>query len=513
MALGEIEKQQLAEFHERFALLVDLGAISALLDWDQQTTMPAAAGTQRAGQAAALAGVMHERLTDPRNGELLERLNGITDQLEAADAAAVRVSLREYRRATRLPAELVRELSHNQAEGQWAWEQARAKDDFSLFLPVLERGLELQRRKADSLGYGDHPYDALLDGFEPGMTTAEVRRIFTPLREATLRLLERIRDSGTVLSDALLHGDWPEAQQEQFVREVASQIGFDFLRGRLDRAVHPFATGLSNRDVRITTRYSRRHLSPALFGTIHEAGHGMYEQGVDEVLSRSFAGRVSSLALHESQSRLWENLIGRSGPFWEFAWPRLQELFPAALATADRDSFVRAVNVVTPSLIRVEADEVTYNLHIMVRFELELQLLEGTLRPSDLPEAWNSLYAEYLGLTPDSDAEGCLQDVHWAAGLFGYFPTYTLGNLMSVQLLDAHRQGNTDLDDQIRQGHFTELAGWLRDNVHRHGSALDSSEVLRAATGQTLDAKPYVDYLNGKYGRLYGFTETDGDQT
>lgn len=511
MALDDPDRQQLNEFRERFAQLVDLGQVAALLSWDQQTGMPAAASGQRASQSASLAGLIHDQLTDRRTGELLDALERVSGNLDEADAAALRVSRREFERGRKLPAELVRELSRNQAEGQAVWEQARATADFDVFVPVLERGLELQRRQADYLGFDDHPYDALLDAFEPGATTAGVREVFAPLRDETVKLLAAITDSGTVLSDELLKRSWPEELQQQFSREVASQFGFDFLRGRLDRAVHPFATSIGNRDVRITTRYDRNFLSTALFGTLHEAGHGMYEQGIADEHARSLAGVTSSLALHESQSRLWENLIGRSSAFWEFAWPRLSELFAQPLAGVEREQFLEAINVVKPSLIRVEADEVTYNLHIMVRFELELELIEGSLQARDLPEAWNERYRDYLGVTPANAAEGCLQDVHWSAGLFGYFPTYSLGNLMSVQLLEAHRQVNPELDSQVRSGDFSRLADWLRDNVHRHGSALTSAEVLQRATGRPLDAAPYVDYLKQKYGRLYGLAETDGE--
>lgn len=511
MALDGPVRQQLEEFRRRFGQLVDLGQAAALLSWDQQTGMPAAASSQRAWQSGSLAEVLHEKLTDSRNGELLAALTDVADRLEPADAAAVQVSRREYERAQKLPAELVRELSHNQAQGQAIWQEARARNDFRSFLPTLEQGLELQRRKADLLGYRDHPYDALLEGFEPGATTAMVRSVFGPLRDETVRLLGRIRDSDAELSDEVLRRSWPEELQEQFSREVASQFGFDFLRGRLDRAVHPFATSFGNRDVRITTRYDRNFLSTALFGTLHEAGHGMYEQGIADAHSRSLAGVTNSLAVHESQSRLWENLIGRSDVFWEFAWPRLQELFADVLGHTGREEFHKAVNTVSPSLIRVEADEVTYNLHIMVRFELELALIEGSLGASDLPQAWNERYRDYLGVKPDSDAEGCLQDVHWSAGLFGYFPTYSLGNLMSVQLLDAHRRQNPDLDAQIRNGDFSLLHSWLRDNVHRHGAALNADEILKSATGNGLDATPYVNYLNGKYGRLYGLLGRNGE--
>ncbi len=505
-------RQYLHEFRERFGLVADLSQASSLLSWDQQTMMPAAANQHRAQQAASLAGLYHEKLTDPQNDGLLRRLEDNVDRLTAREAAEVRKSRRLYDRWTKLPARLVEDLSRNEAEGQQLWVQARQNNDFALFLPALEKSMELLKRKAGHLGYSDHPYDALHDEYEPGSTTAGIKAVFGPLRDATRDLLARIRNSGVEPDSSLLHRDWPEAGQEQFGREIAGRFGFDFSRGRLDRAVHPFATSIGNRDVRITTRYDRNFISTAIFGILHEAGHGIYEQGIADEFSRSALGGAASLAVHESQSRLWENLIGRSAEFWEFAWPRFSELFADTLAGASHQELHRAVNVVTPSLIRVEADEVTYNLHIMIRFELELALLEGSLAPADLPEAWNGLYRDYLGITPGSDTEGCLQDVHWSIGLLGYFPTYTLGNLMSVQLLDAHRRSNPGLDEQVRTGDFSQLFTWLRDKVHRHGSSLEPGELLLEATGRSLDAAPYVAYLQDKYGRLYGFDAATGEE-
>lgn len=511
MASADRLKKELELFRTRSALLADLYGAAAVLGWDQQTYMPAAGNSHRASQAAALSGIVHEKMVDPAYGDSIAFLQDNADRLSAEDRAAVRVAARDRDRAVRLPARLVEDLTHAEAEGLAAWQEARSGDDFSVFQPFLERTLQLQREKAETLGYAGHPWDALHDEFEPGSTAAAVRDVFTPLGEFTVRLLERIRNSGHEADDSLLERPYDEELQEQFGREVASQFGFDFLRGRLDRAAHPFATGFGPDDVRITTRYDRNFLSTAIFGIFHEAGHGIYEQGLDPDQARSPLGQAVSLAVHESQSRLWENLIGRSASFWEFAWPRLSELFPDALGSVSRTEFHRAVNTVRPGLIRVEADEVTYNLHIMIRFELELALLEGTLEPAGLPAAWNELYRERLGLDPSDDADGCLQDVHWSLGLFGYFPTYALGNLMSVQLLHAHERDNPGLWDQVRTGDFSRLLDWLNTNVHRHGSMFTPAELLRNATGSDLDAGPYTDYLENKYGRLYGLTESGND--
>lgn len=498
--------QYRAEFRQRFGLVVDLEQVSGLIDWDQQTGMPEAAGEHRAYQSAAMAGIIHEKFADDkRMGELLALLAGESDRLPADEATAVRVAMKDYERYSRLPRKLVEDLSRLESEGHGLWVEARRNDDFSLFEPALERMLELQREKAEHFGYGEHPYDALHDTYESGSTAAEISSVFGPLREATVDLLDRIRGSGRTLSDSLLFRDYPEDRQEKFGREAIAEFGFDFARGRLDRAEHPFATSFGNRDVRITTRYDRNFLSPAIFGMFHEAGHGMYEQGISDSYGRTPLGDSASLAVHESQSRMWENLIGRSMSYWEYAWPRLQALFPAALGDVTREQFHEAINVVKPSLIRVEADEVTYNLHIMIRFELELALLDGSLKPRDLPEAWNGLYRDYLGITPPNDAEGCLQDVHWSAGLIGYFPTYTLGNIMSVQLLEAHRSQNPQLDSQVSSGDFSRLHSWMLENVHRHGRTMEPRELLQNATGSPLDAAPYIRYLEQKYGQLYGF--------
>ena len=321
-----------------------------------------------------------------------------------------------------------------------------------------------------------------------------------------LRDLADRENNGENHSDAPLRQAFPEAEQEAFAVGIIRAFGYDFDHGRLDRTVHPFATSLSKYDVRITTRYVANFLSPALFGTLHEAGHAMYEQGISSAYDRSPLGTAVSLGIHESQSRLWENLVGRSNGFWCWAYPQLQETFPAQLGTTSQDDFYGAINRVSPSLIRVEADEVTYNLHIMVRFELELALIEGTLKAADLPEAWNAKYEDYLGVTPPDDAHGCLQDIHWSLGMFGYFPTYTLGNLISVQLFEAAKAAHPELDQDIQNGHFDKLLGWLRENIHQHGSRYEPAELLERATGSGLDAGPYIRYLKEKFGTLYGIS-------
>ncbi len=507
------------------AVLEDLSQAQSLLSWDQNTYMPDGAATARAQQMATLSKLSHERLTNPSVREMLSTLesaapskdsteSGAEDDAESAsdkedDAALLEVTRRNVARAVKLPSDFVEDFTKARSAGQQAWIRARANADFALFAPHLDKILDFARRQADYLGYDDHPYDALHDLYERGSSTAKVRTVFAELRDATVPLVKDVVEKGRDIDDSSVHQPFGEALQEQFGTEVVKSFGYDFEHGRLDRTVHPFATGISKYDVRITTRYQPDFLNPALFGTMHEAGHAMYEQGIASRYDRSPLGNAVSLGIHESQSRLWENLVGRSYGFWEFYYPRLQEVFPAQLGEVSLDDFYAAINKLEPSLIRVEADEVTYNLHVMVRFELELALLEGSLSVQDLPDAWNAKYEDYLGLTPPDNAQGCLQDIHWSFGAIGYFPTYTLGNIMSVQLFEAAKRAHPELEKEIRQGTFTTLLGWLRGTIHQHGSKYEPSDLLQRAVGGELDAKPYINYLNTKFRSLYGVEEGD----
>ncbi|HEX7022144.1 MAG TPA: carboxypeptidase M32 [Trueperaceae bacterium] len=492
----------LEALQEELGILTDLQQAASLLSWDQHTYMPPGAASTRAQQLATLSKLTHERLTGSGVKDPLEALRDAEFAPDSDEAALLRLTRREVDRATKLPAGFVEEFARLRSSAQQTWAQARQDDDFGLFRPQLERILDMTRQEADYLGYQDHPYDALLDQYEPGMKTAKVKEVFAELRQATVALVHDIVEGGAPVSDAPLHQFFDESVQEQFGIEVVSDYGYDFTRGRLDLTIHPFAEGIGKNDVRITTRYDQHFLSTALFGTMHEAGHGMYEQGITDAYQRSPLGDAASLGMHESQSRMWENLVGRSDAFWQHGYPRLQELFPQLQDVSRRD-FYAAVNRVEPSLIRVEADEVTYNLHIMVRFELELAMLEGRLSPAELPDAWNTKYEEYLGIRPASDTQGCLQDIHWAMGAIGYFPTYALGNIMSVQLYQAAKRAHPQLEDDIRAGRFGTLLGWLRENVHRWGAKYQPEELLRRATGSELDAKPYIAYLNHKFRALY----------
>lgn len=496
-----------AEVLQRFQRMVgtldDLSRISSVLGWDQNTYMPEGGAAGRGQHLATLSALMHERLVDPALLDVVAQLEAAGLEPGSPEAAMVRQARRVIDRAVKLPASLVEALALTVTRARTVWARAREDDDFASFAPELARVLELKREVAHAIGFERHVYDALLDEYEPDTTVDDLRRVFDPLRRDVVALLAEIRDAGVAVSDDVLRQEFDEAAQERFAVDTVRAFGYDFARGRLDRTVHPFAISFGPGDVRITTRYKRHYLSTALFGTLHESGHAMYEQGFDPAYARTPLAEAASFGFHESQSRLWENLVGRSSAFWEWAYPRLQQHFPAALGHVPPAAFYAAVNRVEPSLVRVEADEVTYNLHILIRFELELALLEGSLSVTDLPLAWNDRYRDDLGVTPPDDALGCLQDIHWSAGMFGYFPTYTLGNLMSVQLYDAATAATPSLENDIRAGRFERLAAWLHEHVHRHGARYQPSELMRRATGRELDAGPYVAYLRRKFGAIY----------
>ncbi len=498
-------QEPLEALQQALAVVHDLERTAAVLEWDQETHMPEGGAAARAHQIATLRRLAHERFTDEAVGQLLDRL---APRAAGADPAAfvtalVRVTGHDYERACRLPTELVAALAEAASEAKQAWKKARAADDFSAFAPALRRIVTLTREKADALGYDDTPYDALLDEYEPGMTTAAVAPLFADLRAELVPLVEAIAAQNPP-EDACLHQPLDEAAQWAFGEAVIGAFGYDFTRGRQDRSAHPFTTSFATGDVRLTTRVDPNFFNPAFFATLHEAGHALYEQGLAPELARTPLADGASLGMHESQSRLYENLVGRSRPFWQHYYPRLQDHFPGAFENVPLDTFYRAVNRVQPSLIRVEADEVTYNLHIMLRFELERALIEDRLAVDDLPDAWNAAMEDYLGLRPPTDAEGVLQDVHWALGAIGYFPTYALGNLMSAQLFAQARTDLPDLDTQIAEGHFDDLLAWLRQKIHRHGRTFQAPELMERITGRPLEAAPWLAYVREKFGALYG---------
>jgi carboxypeptidase Taq len=490
------------DLRDRLATIEDLKAASSVLAWDQETYLPSGGVESRAAQLATLQRVIHESFTSEAIGELIDRSRD-SDDLPDNDEQLLRVVKREYDRATRLPTELVARFAETTAKAMAAWSKARQDSSFEAFRPHLQTIIELSREKADALDIGSEPYDSLLDEFEPGMTTAEVETAFRDLREQLVPIVETIASREGPSSDPL-HQRFDEQKQWGFGLSVIRDFGFDFERGRQDRSAHPFTIHFSSSDVRITTRVDEDFFSPAFFGTLHEAGHGMYEQGVDSGLARSPLAQGTSLGMHESQSRLWENQIGRSLAFWRGHYPKLQSVFPDQLSSVSLESFYGAINHVQPSLIRVEADEVTYNLHVMLRFELERSLLNDELAVADLPAAWNDGMMEYLGVTPSNDAEGVLQDIHWSMGAIGYFPTYSLGTLMSAQIFAAANGAIPDLDQAITRGDFKSLLKWLTDHIYRHGRALDAREILLAVTGSELDSSQWLAYIRGKFGGIYG---------
>jgi carboxypeptidase Taq len=485
---------------------------AAAMSWDQETYMPRRAGDGRAEQQALLQSLVHERNTAPEVGELLAVAQSSASSdaapgaagtdLDERDRAFLREKQRQYDHATRLPARLVRELAETGSRGQLAWIDARKENDFPRFRPWLEKLIDLSRELADALGHDGTRYDALLDQYEPYMTTAEVARVFAGLREGLVDLTERIAAAPQV-DDSFLDASFDVDRQEEMSRRVMVALGYELDRGRLDRSAHPFTTTLGGHDVRITTRYDEKLLTSSLFSTIHETGHALYELGVDEALHGTLLAEGTSLGIHESQSRMWENMIGRSRPFWERWMPDLKELFPAKLADVPVEAFYRAVNKVEPSLIRVEADEVTYSLHIILRFELEQELINGDLAVADLPAAWNARMKEFLGVVPPTDALGVLQDVHWSFGAFGYFPTYALGNLYAAQFLDTMQRDLPAMRDDVAQGRTGAILEWLRTRIHRHGKARSAVQLVSEITGAELDPAHFLRYLNGKYGELY----------
>jgi len=482
-----------------------LSSCGAVLGWDERTYMPHDGSAHRAEQMALVARLTHEMATAPRVGELLAEVEGsplVGDQ-DGDAAANVREVRRGYQRAVKLPPDLVEELARTTTRAQQVWQEARAANDFATFRPWLEKIVALKRREAEAIGYQASPYDALLDEYEPGATAAEITRVFAGLRDDLVPLVRAILGSAKKAPHDILEREYPIEPQRAFGEGAAKAIGFDFAAGRLDVTTHPFCSGIGPGDCRITTRYNPRHFNEAFLGILHEAGHGIYEQGLPADQFGTPLGSACSLGIHESQSRLWENQVGRGRPFWEHFFPKAKVVFPAALGDVSLGQWLFAINDVRPSFIRVEADEATYNMHIILRFELEQALIAGDLKPADAPAAWNEKLTQFFGLTPTTDALGCLQDIHWSMGGLGYFPTYTLGNLYAAQLMEAARRDLGDLDGDFRRGEFGRLKGWLNEKVHRPGQRWRAGELCRRVTGRPLSHKPLIAYLRGKYGPLY----------
>ncbi len=477
-----------------------LDAVGSLLSWDQETYMPPKTAAARAEQLALVSGLVHEKLVSDEMGALLEELSG--RPLDPEQAANVREVRRVFERERKLPTELVREIARTRSLAHEAWVAARKAADFERFAPWLEKNLALQKEVAERTGYEEEPYDALLDWYEPGARARRIAPLFEALRARIVPLVQAIGRSGK--RPRKIQGRFPLERQRAFGERIARDMGYDFEAGRLDVSAHPFCTGMHPTDVRITTRYDEADFRDSLFGILHEAGHALYEQGFDPRHAQTPMGEAASTAIHESQSRLWENLVGRSRPFWRHYYPLLREAFPEALGDVALDDFYFAINEVEPSFIRVEADEVTYNLHIVLRFEIERDLFSGRASVSDLPALWNRKMEELLGIVPPDDAKGVLQDTHWSWGLFGYFPTYTLGNLYAAQFYAAAAREIPDLEARIGRGELLPLREWLRERIHRRGAFFRPEDLCRDVTGAPLDASHFVSYLEQKFGALYG---------
>jgi carboxypeptidase Taq len=496
---------KLQELKRHLQEVSDLDSAAALLNWDQTTYMPPGGAAARGRQIALLAQLSHEKLTDPAVGKLLDDLRSYEESLpyDSDDASLIRVARRNFQRAVKVPASFMAALSAHMAESYEAWAKARPQNDFASVRPYLEKTLDLSRQLANYFPGYEHIADPLIDYLDYGMKASTIRAIFSELRSQLVPLVEAIT-SQPPADDSCLHRTFPEAQQIAFGTDVIRCLGYDFERGRLDKTHHPFMTKFSLGDVRITTRVDEQDLGNCLFSMVHEAGHAMYEQGIRmELEATPLAGGTSS-GVHESQSRLWENIVGRGHGFWEHFYPKLQAAFPDQLGSVPLDTFYRAINKVQRSLIRTEADEVTYNLHVMLRFDFELMMLEGTLAVRDLPDAWHARYKADLGLRASDDKDGVLQDVHWYGGYIGgVFQGYTLGNILSAQFYAAALKAHPEIPAQIARGEFGTLRGWLTEHVYQHGSKFTASELLARATGGPLNIEPYIHYLREKYGALY----------
>jgi carboxypeptidase Taq len=494
--------EKLEQLKERLGEVTDIGRAASVLGWDQQVHMPPGGNEARGQQLATLSKIAQEKFISDEVGRLLDDLKQELNGADSDDAALVRVAARNYDKAKRVPPSFIAEQAIVTSKAFEAWVEAKGKSDFSIFQPHLEKVVELVHQYISFFPTGDHPYDTLLDDYEPGMKTADVQAIFDGLRPKQVKLIKAIASSKQVKDDFLFK-KYNEKKLMDFGEQVITKFGYDWTRGRQDKAPHPFETTFSVNDVRITTRYEADNPLAMLFSTMHEAGHAMYEQGVNPEYDRTPLGGGTSLAVHESQSRMWENLVGRSLPFWEHYFPLLKKTFPSQLDGVGLKAFYKAINKVEPSLIRVNADEATYNLHVMLRLELEIGMVDGTIAVKDLPEIWNTKMQEYLGVTPPDDARGVLQDIHWSGGAIGYFSTYALGNLVSVQLWEKIKKDIRNLDDQIRKGDFSELLGWLRKNIHQHGQKYEPQQLVEKITGSKISPEPYVRYLTKKYSDIY----------
>jgi carboxypeptidase Taq len=481
-----------------------LSSINMLLEWDQETGMPASGVTARAEQSALIAGLAHERLVADETKTLLQQASASKDDF--VGHTNLRETRRSFERNARIPTELVKQIAHTQSLAKDAWVKARKESDFAIFAPLLSKTMELKRRVADHIGFETEPYDALMDEFEPGAHAAQIETLFAELRRETVALLAKIASSRRKPDQSILSKLYPRAQQEVLSKNAAAWLNFDWSAGRADVSTHPFCTTIGGAgDVRITTRYDERWLPTALYGTLHEVGHALYEQGLSREHMFTPMAEPVSMGIHESQSLMWENMVGRSKPFVTHHFDAIRGAFPDALGAVSVDEFYGAINTVTPSFIRVEADELTYNLHIVLRFEMERALLQGSLAVRDVPGVWNGKMKEMFGITPPNDTLGCLQDIHWSMGAVGYFPTYALGKLYAAQFFEQALKDIPDLWNRIGANDHRPLLHWLREKIHRHGRRYRAGELVHNVTGKSLTIQPFVHYVSRKFGEIYGF--------
>jgi carboxypeptidase Taq len=504
--MSDKSKKALEELYEIIKRVSTLSSCAGLLEWDERTYMPSKAAAHRGEQKALLSGMIHEQFTSARVGELLNEVEGagLAKDTSTHDAVNIREIRRQYDKNVKIPKSLVEEMARVTTLAENAWIDARKKRNAKEFLPWLEKVIELKRQQAKAVGYKNEPYDALLDDFEPGETAQNIRKVFEGLKPQLVELVGAIADSPRKPDVAILEREYSIDKQVILGKIASAAIGFDLDAGRIDITTHPFCSGLGPGDTRITTRYNPNHVGQAFFGIMHETGHALYDQGLDPKHYGLPMGDAISLGIHESQSRMWENLVGRSKSFWVYFFPMVQKLFWESLGDVTLDEFYFAVNDVRPSFIRVEADEVTYNLHILLRFEIEHAIFSGDLKTTDIPGVWNERFKKYFGLTPSDDAQGCIQDVHWSSGLIGYFPTYTLGNLYASQFYAKAKKDIGNLDEQFGRGQFEQLLGWLRKNIHCHGQYYRAEELVKKVTGEPLNHEYLIKHLKEKYSPLYG---------
>ena len=500
-------EKRITSLRKVLAEVSDISSAQGLLSWDQETCMPKRGLQARSEVMSTLAALSHRKFTDPAVGDLLAALEGAAEgELSPEETALVREVRRDYDRSTKIPEALIKQIVETRALALPAWQEARAESEFATFAPYLQKLLDLKRQEAEAVGYQEAPLDALLDQYEAGAKESDLRRLFAGLRQELQPFVRTLLEAERTVDTGPVRRRFDERKQREFSVEVARAMGFDFESGRVDRATHPFCSGIHTGDVRLTWRSNENDLRPAFFGIVHEAGHGLYEQGLSEEWAKTPLGEAVSLGVHESQSRLWENMVARGRPFWSHFLPVLKQHFPGLLDDVDPEGMYRAVNEVSPSFIRVEADELTYNLHILLRFEIECELFRGDLSMEELPEAWNQKVSDLLGIRPESDADGVLQDIHWSMGAFGYFPTYTLGNLYAAQLFEAAERELGDLAERISRGELLPLRDWMREKIHLRGRQFQPKELIEMVTGKPPGQEAFMRYVRTKYSDIYGIS-------